>query len=227
MIRSSIRLLFPRLRKVTGVGLLGLALPLSVQCHAGEPASEEGSAEVSFSKHIAPIFHQHCVACHNARNPQGRYNMTTFHAIRSMANSGVAIEPGDAGNSLLLQLVEDGSMPYDADPLSDEQISTIRQWIDQGARLDASADAEAPLVRLMPRIPQPEPPRKYIAPVPVSAVAVDPAGLRVASSGYHEVLMWSLPSGELSGRIPNVAERVHGLDFHPDGKRLVEPTERL
>lgn len=107
-------------------------------------------------------------------------------------------------------------MPYDADPLSDDQIALIRQWIDLGARLDWVADADVPLIRLIPRVAQPSPPQQYHAPIPVTALAVDPSSKLLASSGYHEVLLWSLPSAELVGRLSNVAERVHGLAFHPD-----------
>jgi len=175
---------------------------------------------VSFTDQIAPIFHQRCVACHNARNAQGRYNMANFDVIHSVGESGKAIIPGDADNSRLLQFIEDGSMPFDADPLSDDEITLVRRWIELGARIDSSAETSAPLIRLMPRVTQPTPPRRYRVPIPVTAVATDPSGKILASSGYHEVLLWSLPSAELMMRISNIAERVYGLVFHPDGKRL-------
>ncbi len=175
---------------------------------------------VSFSDQIAPIFHQQCIACHNARNPQGRYNMTSYAAVMSESESGVPIEPRDAELSLLFQAVADGWMPHESDPLPDDQVELIRRWIDLGARLDSSADPDTPLIRIMPRVTQPDPPDQYRVPIPVTAVATDPSGQWLASSGYHEVLLWSLPDGELVTRISNVAERVGGLAFHPDGRRL-------
>lgn len=175
---------------------------------------------ISFADQIAPIFYGRCLACHNARNAQGGYNMATFAAIHSHGESGTAIQPGDADDSRLLQLIEEGAMPYDADPLPAEEVTLIRRWIDQGARIDSTADAEADLMRLIPRVIQPVPPQHYHVPLPVTALAIDPSGALLASSGYHEVLLWSLPSSQLSGRISNVAERVHGLAFHPDGRRL-------
>ncbi|MCA9031378.1 MAG: hypothetical protein KDA66_11245, partial [Planctomycetaceae bacterium] len=42
----------------------------------------------------------------------------------------------------------------------------------------------------------------------------------LASSGYHEVLLWSAENGQLVRRITNVAERVYGLEFTADGARL-------
>lgn len=173
---------------------------------------------ISFKDQIAPIFHNRCVACHNIRNAQGRYNMANFDAMVSESESGHAISPGQADLSLLVQMIEDGSMPYDADPLTAEEITLVRRWVDLGARIEVDADRNAPLIRLMPRAKHPEPPKTYSTPIPVTALAISNDGKTLASSGYHEVLLWSLAddgSARLSTRIANVAQRVHGLAFHP------------
>ncbi len=175
---------------------------------------------VSFTDQVAPIFHQHCVACHNARNAQGRYNMANYGVTVAVGESGLAILPGDGAASHLVELIESGEMPYDADPLTAEQITLIRRWVDLGARLDSAADPDTPLIRLMPRVTQPQPPATYAASVPVTALAVDPSSSRLASSGYHEVLVWSLGQSAPPTRLTNVAQRVYGLAFHPDGRRL-------
>jgi mono/diheme cytochrome c family protein len=185
-----------------------------------EAKLREAGQWVSFTDQIAPIFHQHCVACHNARNAQGRYNMANYAATLSVGESGPAILPGDTVTSHLIELIESGEMPYDADPLSEDQISLIRRWVDLGARLDSAADPETPLIRLMPRVTQSPPPPTYSAAVPVTALAVDPSSSRLASSGYHEVLIWTLDQPAPPLRLTNVAQRVYGLAFHPDGRRL-------
>lgn len=175
---------------------------------------------ISFSDQIAPIFHRQCVGCHNVRNPQGRYNMVHYDAIMSPGQSGEVILPGDADGSLLVHLIEDGSMPYDSDPLEEDEIELVRLWVELGGRLDATAASDVPLVRVIPRPQQPPAPDVYHATLPVTALASSPAGTLLASSGYHEVLLWDLPSGQLAGRIGNVAQRVYGLAFHADGRRL-------
>jgi hypothetical protein len=43
------------------------------------------------------------------------------------------VEASNADDSILLQLIEDGDMPEEGDPLSPEDISTIRTWIAEGA----------------------------------------------------------------------------------------------
>ena len=93
---------------------------------------------VSFAETVAPIFSKRCLACHNARTAKGRYNMETFAAIVKGGESGDALEVGDADSSTLFALIEDGSMPKDADPLSPEQIAAVKHWINTGAVLDLS-----------------------------------------------------------------------------------------
>ena len=62
--------------------------------------------------------------------------------------------------------------------------------------------------------------RAYKVVPPVTAVAFSPDGKLIATSGYHEVLLWNVADHSLVRRIGNVAERVFDLSFHPDGSRL-------
>jgi hypothetical protein len=178
-----------------------------------------GGRWVSFTHDIAPLLREKCVACHTPREPGGGHVLTHYTALLADGAAGPAVVPGDA-ESPLVTAVADGSMPKDGTPLTPADVDLIRRWVALGARLDGGADPEAPLVRIMPRVRQPDPPAAYPAPVPVSALTFHPDGTRLASSGYHEVLIWSVPEGRLLHRITNVAERVHGLTFHPDGRRL-------
>lgn len=175
---------------------------------------------VSFAASVAPVFHARCVACHNARSAKGRLNMETFAALMKGGESGAVIEPGDVESSYLVHVIEDGSMPQDADPLTAEEIATIRQWIATGAHLDAAAPADANLLTIMPRRPQPAAPETYRATIPVTAVAYNNSGELLATSGYHEVLLWNPADGRLVQRIGNVAERVYDLQFSADGNSL-------
>jgi hypothetical protein len=178
-----------------------------------------GGRWVSFTHDIAPILREKCVACHTPRDPGGGHVLTHHAALVADSGVGPAVVPGDL-DSPLVTAVADGSMPKDGTPLSAAEVDLIRRWVALGGRLDGGADPTAPLVRIMPRVRQPDPPATYTAVVPVSAVAFSPDGTRLATSGYHEVLLWSVPEGRLLGRIVNVAERVQGLAFHPAGDRL-------
>lgn len=185
-----------------------------------ESILREQGAWISFSDQIAPIFYEKCVACHNPRNAEGQYVMTTYDGVMTTGESDGAVEPGKSADSLLCLLIDDGSMPKGAEPLSEAERGLIHNWIDQGARLDVAASATDLLIRLMPRRHQPVPPEVYRAPIPVTALAISADGKLLASSGYHEVLIWSIADGTLIKRISNVAEFVYGLDFHPEGNVL-------
>jgi len=176
---------------------------------------------VSFAETVAPIFSKRCLACHNARTAKGRYNMETFAAIVKGGESGDALEVGDADSSTLFALIEDGSMPKDADPLSPEQIAAVKHWINTGAVLDAGLSPSAPLIQIMPKETQPNPPEAYPVPVPVTSVAFSPDGATLATSGYHEVILWKVEDGSLLRRITNVAERVYDIEFTKDGQKIV------
>lgn len=198
------------------------SLDASRQVHQAEVEKllKESGEWISFGQQIAPIFQNHCIACHNARNPQGQYNMSHYAALMSQGESGSAVVVGRAEESSLWQMIADGSMPKDGPALSSHQIDLVRKWIDQGARLDSGIASQTPLFRLAPRSPHPPAPERYPASLPITAVAVSPGNELIATSGYHEVLLWSSGDGQLRRRIGNVAQRVYGLAFHSDGQRL-------
>ncbi len=185
-----------------------------------EAALEPLGRFVSFSTHIAPIFAKRCVACHNTRTASGRLNMDSFAAIMKGGESGASFDGHDPESSILFSMIADGSMPKDADPLSKEQIDAIRRWISAGAPIDAGVVATADLFQVMPEIAQPLPPKTYRVPIPVTATAFNPEGNILASSGYHEILLWNTDDSTLIRRITNVAERVYDLEFSADGAQL-------
>ncbi len=175
---------------------------------------------VSFSKQVAPIFSQRCLACHNARTAKGRLNMETFANLMKGGENGASVVAAKPGDSLLQTMIEDHSMPKDADPLTPEQIALVKKWIETGARLDAGIGATATLITIIPKPVQPAPPESYRVPVPVMAVAFSPDGSLLATSGYREVVLWSTADGQLVRRITNLAERPHDIEFTANGQQL-------
>ena len=176
---------------------------------------------VSFSQSVAPILSKRCLACHNAKTAKGRYNMETYAGIVKGGESGAAAVPGKPADSTLFEMIADGSMPKDADPLTKEQLATIKKWIETGAVLDAGFSPGQPLIQITPKETQPPAPDKYPVPVPVTAVSFNHDGTLLATSGYHEVVLWNVADGALVRRIANVAERVYDIDFTKDGATIV------
>src|SRR5207237_1036267 len=93
----------------------------------------------------------------------------------------------------------------------DSQIEVIRQWILEGAKFDARAPADN-LAKIIPYQPGPESPPHYPFPQPILALAWNADGKLLASSGYHEALIWR-DNGMLEKRISRLPERIHGLAF--------------
>ncbi|MBL8849955.1 MAG: PD40 domain-containing protein [Planctomycetaceae bacterium] len=146
--------------------------------------------------------------------------MESFAAIMKGGESGAAIEPGNGDGSNLCIQIADGSMPQEADPLTAGEIALVQRWVTLGARLDAGVNPATQLLQIMPKRPQPAAPPAYPVAIPVTALAFSPDGSKLASSGYHEVILWNVADQAVAQRITNVAERVYDVAFHPDGQRL-------
>ena len=107
-------------------------------------AKAEG--KVDFVKDVQPILAGTCVKCHGAdpkgKKPKGKYDMTTKEGFLKGGDTKNDVVPGKSGDSLVYKTLlgpvgsgddEIGRMPYKKDPLTQEQINIIKQWIDQGA----------------------------------------------------------------------------------------------
>ncbi|MCC6165294.1 MAG: hypothetical protein IT182_18270 [Acidobacteria bacterium] len=92
----------------------------------------------AFERDVVPIFKETCVECHGPTKAKGRLRMDSVEALQKGGRNGALIEPGDPEKSLLMRRVlgldGDDRMPLEKDPLTDEQIDTLRKWIAAGAR---------------------------------------------------------------------------------------------
>ena len=91
--------------------------------------------QLTFEKDVRPILKAHCFLCHGESGvTEGSLDLRLRHFITSGGDSGGAIDPGDAENSLLLQRVRSGEMPPEDKQLAAKEIEILRQWIEQGAK---------------------------------------------------------------------------------------------
>ncbi|QEF96258.1 Planctomycete cytochrome C [Stieleria maiorica] len=120
------------------------------QVRAAEPISQkEQIARTNrrmFDRHVAPLLATHCLECHDAAIKQGELDLSHKAAALAGGESGNAIVPGNAAESLLWELVASDDMPKDRPPLSTEEKAALRKWIDAGAAW--SVDAIDPAVYL-------------------------------------------------------------------------------
>src|SRR5688572_3972727 len=114
---------------------------LSVTVVGMRAQDQAGRAPVSFTREVLPILSNNCFACHG---PDGQQRKTKFHFDTregAFAKRGV-IEPGNAGDSLLIEMVTHPDPKQRMPPLesghtlTDKQISVLRRWIDSGAAWD-------------------------------------------------------------------------------------------
>ena len=91
---------------------------------------------VVFERDVRPILKAHCFQCHGeAGETEGGLDIRLRRLMAAGGDSGPAIIPGDPEKSLLLQRVRSGEMPPGDDKrLSDTELSTLSQWLREGAR---------------------------------------------------------------------------------------------
>ena len=134
----------PILWSALGIAL-GLAQPGAAQITEAQmrdlqsrlPAASK--TQIDFDQHIRPILDSSCIRCHSPERPKGRFRLDNRAAALRGGEHGVDIVPGESARSPLIyyvaRLVEDMEMPPAGKgnkPLTEEQISLLRAWIDQG-----------------------------------------------------------------------------------------------
>ena len=91
---------------------------------------------IYFQEDMFPLLVSNCTqsGCHNSVDREQGYDLTTYEGILKIVN------PGDPkGSKLYKSLVKPlGFMPYRGDRFTDDQITAIALWIDQGALENSS-----------------------------------------------------------------------------------------
>ncbi len=99
--------------------------------------------EVSYQKDVAPLLAKHCAACHTpgqAGYVVSGFELKDYESLMKGTSFGPVVLPGDALTSVLVMLIEGRAdpsinMPHGgANPMTKEEIATIRLWVEQGAK---------------------------------------------------------------------------------------------
>lgn len=215
-----------------GVSLAGFVLTTMVLgADEGLPPAEiDPEGAVDFDMEIMPVLRRNCVACHNATDAESDLNLETPELILKGGNEGPGLIPGNAAESLVLQLAahqRESFMPpedndVDAKNLTPDELELLRRWIDEGAKGGTAATSF---------IDWQSPPGAN----PIYAVGVSPDGRFVAAGRANQISVYSLGTrGELDRLIDptlpgnggdeqtDAAHRdvVQSLAFSPDGRRI-------
>lgn len=189
--------------------LAGLALLLVVSAWA------QDDGPVSYSRDVRPIIQRSCQGCHQPASKMSGLDLTTHAALMAGGAKGASVVPGDAAGSLLISYVSGErkpSMPMGQDLLPEEQIATLRNWVEAGALDDTPTELVDPAAAT-------EPPTYTQAPV-INALAYSPDGKTLAVAGYREVLLHK-PDGGILARLVGISEKIQSLQFSRDGKLLL------
>ncbi|MDA0204281.1 MAG: PSD1 and planctomycete cytochrome C domain-containing protein [Acidobacteria bacterium] len=133
-------------------GRLGLALALAfLSCVLAVPPLAAQAAEVT-GKDVLPILQKNCFQCHGADLRMANLDLRTPEAILQGGDSGPALVPGSAEESLIYARVSGQGQPQmpmaPLPALSGHDILVLKKWIDQGASWNAAdsarADTQAP-----------------------------------------------------------------------------------
>jgi len=93
---------------------------------------------VSYNRDIRPIINGKCITCHGGVKKSAGVSFLFREEALDTADSGIpAIVPGDAEASGVYQRIvhhdPEYRMPLEKEPLGEQEIKLIKQWIDEGA----------------------------------------------------------------------------------------------
>ncbi len=109
------------------------------------------SKEVSYSKDVKPVINANCLECHDGKGEGSEESgliLVTYDDLMQGTKFGQVVVPGDSESSTLYRLIGHKADPKiqmpphhketlaskRMTPLTDKQIETIKEWIDEGAK---------------------------------------------------------------------------------------------
>ena len=101
-----------------------------------------GQHEVSYQKEVLPILKGNCFECHTPGGSgyeKSKLDMSTYDTLMKGTQFGPVVKPGDGLTSVLVMLIENRAdssihMPYQRNLMSQQNIDTIKTWVNQGAK---------------------------------------------------------------------------------------------
>lgn len=98
------------------------------------PAAEApASSGVSFANDIQPILDAKCAKCHGVEQVKEGLDVQTYASLTTGSFNGPVLVPGNANDSLFVQLIAEGEMPNRGTKVTPEELQLIIDWVNQGA----------------------------------------------------------------------------------------------
>lgn len=123
-------------RSLSVLNATKLVAALSIISLLGVSRAQADDAALDFFEaEVRPILVDKCSGCHGPAKQEGGLRVDLIETLLEGGDSGQAIEPGDAANSLLAKAVrhEDGYEMPPKEVLSPKAIQALEHWINLGA----------------------------------------------------------------------------------------------
>lgn len=131
-----------QLKRTPPIGLTSLVIAsvtvvwwMPDQAHSAETPATVTTETVDFNRDVRPILNEHCVACHGGVKQAGDVSFVYEESVSWV------VEPGDSESSAMIERVlldddDDSRMPppEHGRGLNEQEIATLRAWIDAGAK---------------------------------------------------------------------------------------------
>jgi WD40 repeat protein len=168
------------------------AVLLSAALSAQEPKKDlppiptvdlKRATPVEYGADIEPIFKSKCFVCHTGNVTEGKFDMSTHEKVlKGGAKRGAkVVVPGKSAESFLFKACARETKPImppkTEEPLSSQELSLVKLWIDEGAKAPTTTRAKEKIIVSLPAA----------LVRPVRAVVVSPDGKSVVASRGNRV----------------------------------------
>lgn len=106
---------------LVGMGVYAVSMPLV------------SAQSISFKQQVLPILLNKCSECHGDENPEVRLTVVNYEQLMQGSEFGIVVNPGDSVTSYMIEMIALGEMPQDGEPVTDQELSLIKTWIEEGA----------------------------------------------------------------------------------------------
>lgn len=134
------------------------AFAYSIRSTLGLEHSVPVSSDSFYAARVAPLFDEHCAACHGESRNKGDLRLDSFAATMRGGKHGPVILQGDTQHSeLMVRLTlppehEKAMPPAGKTPMSNDEVTVVKLWIAAGAShtlpVAAIKDAPPPVVKV-------------------------------------------------------------------------------